>query len=652
MSSSNDSSRNMESNDGNTPPVPSPTRQSSLPIPVRSGQSSTGRLGVAPRPRPRPAPYPPRNPARPTQPVEQSARQLLPPPQLPPPAQPIPSAGQNPSPTSSLRLAANVPRAPGARLDPPINRIPGQEAKLKPVVPGAFEPASDREPGYQYYLHSADKTLPEKVYKDALRTVHHGPHPDLDPEEETEPEPSIADKQKEFRTALARISEMRLHVKAELEKRQGEIDLLSECNISLQAELMKAREKIEIFEARYGALEDDQESGEEVEEPRQEGVQEPGQEEVQDPKQEGLEELRSKYEAMKESRDHWQRQAEEAETKMNSMKNDQKDMEDKIEDLTAKNQDLTKELGRLKQKLEDMQAKPADTTGESSSLKEIKDILMRMNLESNRKDTEIQRLRGMVPEPVPRELPSPGDGSRPLPSKIPRLAASDVSAARYPPGVQQEPTVDEGAQLFEDRNTQAASSAAQGDLTSTTPIIQPSSSRQGAASKSPTKPGKPEPLPVVAAKDTQWMSVTGLNEDISTKIRDQIAKMVRNRVLEYKRMVTRRKTLQNACVQCEVLAKNVHMCNLDGRVACDRCVRGNEPCGKIVDHEGQIHIGYLPLPQRYRKEPWEDLRHWVAVDVPIGELPARKVLPPRAAASVETSRKSERTRKAANPDSE
>lgn len=66
------------------------------------------------------------------------------------------------------------------------------------------------------------------------------------------------------------------------------------------------------------------------------------------------------------------------------------------------------------------------------------------------------------------------------------------------------------------------------------------------------------------------------------------------------------------CVQYDVVSHNRERCDLQSKeVACTRCTFAGRACSKLILHDGELKMAWLPLPIASRLEvAWGDLRCW------------------------------------------
>lgn len=71
---------------------------------------------------------------------------------------------------------------------------------------------------------------------------------------------------------------------------------------------------------------------------------------------------------------------------------------------------------------------------------------------------------------------------------------------------------------------------------------------------------------------------------------------------EYARLLQRvNNTSGQYCVQCNVISHAKNLCDLqNGNRACSKCIKSRRPCAKLVVHDGETNIGWLPLPEQAR----------------------------------------------------
>jgi hypothetical protein len=163
--------------------------------------------------------------------------------------------------------------------------------------------------------------------------------------------------------------------------------------------------------------------------------------------------------------------------------------------------------------------------------------------------------------------------------------------------------------------------------------IEQSSSRRDASPKPPVPPPKRRILvPVTAAgnltrknplpsrvrdRDNQtWVSPDGLGEDIVKYFQDASRKMAtaKNNWKEFARLMKRQEKLAGQyCVQCNILSHAKHQCPLADQVeACSRCTRSGRACSKLIELDGELYLGWLPLPAEARFDAqWHEAAYWI-----------------------------------------
>lgn len=92
----------------------------------------------------------------------------------------------------------------------------------------------------------------------------------------------------------------------------------------------------------------------------------------------------------------------------------------------------------------------------------------------------------------------------------------------------------------------------------------------------------------------------------------RLASGANNKAEEYARLVQANDVSGACCVNCQVILQKKGACQLnDGNTACAECVKNNRPCGKLIEHNGQAVLGWLPLPAAERKgSQWKDKGYW------------------------------------------
>ena len=130
---------------------------------------------------------------------------------------------------------------------------------------------------------------------------------------------------------------------------------------------------------------------------------------------------------------------------------------------------------------------------------------------------------------------------------------------------------------------------------------------------------KQKALPTVwrDATDQGWTAVTALGDaDAKTLEKDHNGWARGKKTWQFYARLLRRKNTNTSgeyCVQCDVVSHNTAACDLQIKdVACTKCTTSGRACSKLIIHEGELKMAWLPLPMASRLGvAWQNLRYWV-----------------------------------------
>ena len=84
---------------------------------------------------------------------------------------------------------------------------------------------------------------------------------------------------------------------------------------------------------------------------------------------------------------------------------------------------------------------------------------------------------------------------------------------------------------------------------------------------------------------------------------------------EFARLLNRDDRLMGQyCVQCNIISHARDKCELNnGEEACAKCIKSGRGCSKLIELDGVLYLGWLPLPAEARGDAqWEETAYWVS----------------------------------------
>jgi len=117
-------------------------------------------------------------------------------------------------------------------------------------------------------------------------------------------------------------------------------------------------------------------------------------------------------------------------------------------------------------------------------------------------------------------------------------------------------------------------------------------------------------------KNKTWVSPKEVGVLVARHLEEESRKLAKsnNNWREFARLVKRDDRLQGQyCVQCNVISHAKDKCTLkDHDEACAKCIKSGRACSKLIELDGVMHIGWLPLPAEARPGArLEELPYWV-----------------------------------------
>ena len=142
----------------------------------------------------------------------------------------------------------------------------------------------------------------------------------------------------------------------------------------------------------------------------------------------------------------------------------------------------------------------------------------------------------------------------------------------------------------------------------------PTPNARGGRPRKPLKKVAPLPMIVRNSQNNGWDTL----QSLSSRTRE-IFEVANSRMAttkkwapEYARFVRSKDTTGSHCVQCQVITRKGRSCGLgDADTACSTCIKLGRPCAKLIQHNGQDTLAWLPLPVSERSDAaWTDIDFW------------------------------------------
>ena len=146
--------------------------------------------------------------------------------------------------------------------------------------------------------------------------------------------------------------------------------------------------------------------------------------------------------------------------------------------------------------------------------------------------------------------------------------------------------------------------------------VKPAVGARGRPKSKTKKKENPLPWVVLNSAGTGWDTGMALNADTKRLLQASNANMAgRTKHKEdHARFVRNNAQGGHHCAQCVVIRKNKGSCQLqDDIVACRHCIKNKRPCAKLITHNGESKLAWLPLPEEYREEEasWQKIGYWI-----------------------------------------
>jgi hypothetical protein len=97
---------------------------------------------------------------------------------------------------------------------------------------------------------------------------------------------------------------------------------------------------------------------------------------------------------------------------------------------------------------------------------------------------------------------------------------------------------------------------------------------------------------------------------------DESRKLVRanSNWKEFARLLNRNDRMTgNYCIQCNVISHDKHRCSLANQdEVCEKCIRLGCASSKLIELDGVLYLGWLPLPAEARGDArGQDAPYWI-----------------------------------------
>ncbi|KAF9690804.1 hypothetical protein EKO04_010983 [Ascochyta lentis] len=130
-------------------------------------------------------------------------------------------------------------------------------------------------------------------------------------------------------------------------------------------------------------------------------------------------------------------------------------------------------------------------------------------------------------------------------------------------------------------------------------------------------PLEKQPVPPFRVRDASnqsWVLPSGISSAAMTMFEQQASTMatVGSQWKHFARLVKRPDRLSTGhCVQCDAIKHKKHECVCSqAYYACDQCMKARRPCAKIIEVDGTMCLGWLPVPDA-DEDDWQEQSFWV-----------------------------------------